>query len=254
MGFAFAFLFYIAALTFGITLASSVVEEKQSRIVEIIATAIPVRQLLAGKIARQHVRWRSGRWRCLRRGRAWSASRFTDYAASCRGRQRAGRAGSSCSSSSGSWPLACLWAVAGALASRTEDVQIDRDPADDAHHGDVLRRPVPRRDRTGRRSSYVPPFSAMLMPMRVLEGTAPWWEAVVALASCCSRRPRLVVRVAERLYRRSLLQTRRQALAATGLVGPGVTWSPRRRRVMRLGRRVGPDGFRRSWDRIQRGG
>lgn len=41
----------MASLIFGMTLANSVVEEKQSRIVEIIATKIPVRHLLAGKIA-----------------------------------------------------------------------------------------------------------------------------------------------------------------------------------------------------------
>ncbi len=39
----FVFLFYIAALIFGMQLASSVIEEKQSRIVEIIAAAIPLR-------------------------------------------------------------------------------------------------------------------------------------------------------------------------------------------------------------------
>ena len=51
VAFAFAFLFYMASLLFGIQLANSVVEEKQSRIVEIIATSIPVRQLLIGKVA-----------------------------------------------------------------------------------------------------------------------------------------------------------------------------------------------------------
>ena len=50
MAFALAFLFYMSSLVFGMTLAGSVVEEKQSRIVEIIATKIPVRQLLAGKV------------------------------------------------------------------------------------------------------------------------------------------------------------------------------------------------------------
>ena len=36
------------------TIASSVVEEKQSRVVEILVSAVPVRQLLLGKVARQH--------------------------------------------------------------------------------------------------------------------------------------------------------------------------------------------------------
>ena len=37
--FVFAFLFYLTALTFGIAIAQSVVEEKQSRVVEILARA-----------------------------------------------------------------------------------------------------------------------------------------------------------------------------------------------------------------------
>ena len=40
----------MAAMMFGQQIAASVVEEKQSRLVEIIATAIPLRQLLAGKV------------------------------------------------------------------------------------------------------------------------------------------------------------------------------------------------------------
>ena len=42
---------YFTALGFGYTLSGSIVEEKSNRIVEIITTKIPVRQLLIGKIA-----------------------------------------------------------------------------------------------------------------------------------------------------------------------------------------------------------
>ncbi|NKE10919.1 ABC transporter permease, partial [Kocuria subflava] len=48
--FAFAFLFYMAALIFGMAIANSVLEEKQNRVVEILATAIPLRELLYGKV------------------------------------------------------------------------------------------------------------------------------------------------------------------------------------------------------------
>lgn len=50
IGLVFAMLFYTAVLVFGQIIAMSVVEEKQNRIVEIIATAIPISQLLLGKI------------------------------------------------------------------------------------------------------------------------------------------------------------------------------------------------------------
>lgn len=50
VSFVFAFLFYLSSIVFGMVIAQSVVEEKQNRIVEILASAIPVRQLLVGKV------------------------------------------------------------------------------------------------------------------------------------------------------------------------------------------------------------
>ena len=202
VAFAFAFLFYIATLTFGITLANSVVEEKQSRIVEIIATSIPVRQLLIGKIVGNSVLAIAQMLLFAAVGLVGLA--FTPYASFV-----------SVVSGPVVWflvffvagfvALAALWAVAGALASRTEDLQSTSTPLTmlvlavffgalfvDGTVETVL--------------SYVPPFSAVLMPTRLLEGTAQWWEAVVALALLLAAAA-AVVRVAERLYRRSLLQT-----------------------------------------------
>lgn len=202
IAFAFAFLFYIATLTFGITLANSVVEEKQSRIVEIIATSIPVRQLLVGKIIGNS---------------ALAIAQMVLFAA-------VGLVGLSLTPYSslvtavsgpvvwflvffvaGFVALAALWAVAGSLASRTEEVQSTATPLTmlvmavffGALFVDGTVKVV---------VSYVPPFSAVLMPTRLLEGTAQWWEALVALALLLAAAG-VVVRVAERLYRRSLLQT-----------------------------------------------
>jgi ABC-2 type transport system permease protein len=44
------------------------------------------------------------------------------------------------------------------------------------------------------------------MPSRLVEGSASWWEAVLALALLLAAAGAVVV-VAERLYRRALLQT-----------------------------------------------
>ena len=202
VAFAFAFLFYIATLTFGITLANSVVEEKQSRIVEIIATSISVRQLLVGKIVGNSV---------------LAISQMVLYSA-------VGLVGLSLTPYSSLVPaisgpvvwflvffvagfvaLAALWAVAGSLASRTEEVQSTSTPMTmlvlAVFFGSLFL------DGTAKVvASYVPPFSAVLMPTRVLEGSAHWWEAVVALLLLLAAAG-VVVRVAERLYRRSLLQT-----------------------------------------------
>jgi ABC-2 type transport system permease protein len=202
MAFALAFLFYLSSIAFGMTLAGSVVEEKQSRIVEIIATKIPVRQLLAGKVVGNT---------------GLAVAQMALYAA-------IGLVGLSFTSFGEFLPsvtgalgwflvfflvgfllIACLWAVAGALASRTEDLQSTSTPITllllaiffgsaflDGTAQTVL--------------SYVPPASAVLMPQRILEGSAQWWEPVVALVILLVAAG-LVVLVAERLYRRSLLQT-----------------------------------------------
>jgi ABC-2 type transport system permease protein len=46
----FGLIFFMAALTFGSTIAQSVVEEKQTRVVELLISAYPVQALLAGKV------------------------------------------------------------------------------------------------------------------------------------------------------------------------------------------------------------
>jgi ABC-2 type transport system permease protein len=55
-------------------------------------------------------------------------------------------------------------------------------------------------------ASYIPPASAVIMPQRILEGTTQWWEPIVALVILLATAAAVVL-VAERLYRRSLLQT-----------------------------------------------
>lgn len=50
IGLGFGIVFFFSALTFGMTIAQSVVEEKQSRIVEILLATVPARAILAGKV------------------------------------------------------------------------------------------------------------------------------------------------------------------------------------------------------------
>ena len=202
IAFAFAFLFYMASLLFGIQLANSVVEEKQSRIVEIIATSIPVRQLLIGKVAGNSVL--AVLQMLLYAGVGLAGLAVTPYAGLV-------------PSLSGPvvWflvffvagfvALAALWAVAGSLASRTEEVQSTSGPMTMVVLA-VFFGAMFMEGGTKVAFSFVPPFSAVLMPTRLLEGTAAWWEPFVALALLLAAAGAVVV-VAERLYRRSLLQT-----------------------------------------------
>ncbi|MBI4940354.1 MAG: ABC transporter permease [Actinobacteria bacterium] len=202
LAFAFTFLFYIAALTFGVTLANSVVEEKQSRVVEIIATAIPVRHLLAGKVLGNTVLAVAQLTLFVAVGLVGLA--FTDYS-------------SLVTAVSGPivWfvvfflagfiSLACLWAVAGSLASRTEDLQSTTTPLTFLVMA-VLFGGLLLEGQWQVIGSFVPPLSAVVMPIRLLQGDASWPEALLALAILLAAAG-ATVRVGERLYRRSLLQS-----------------------------------------------
>lgn len=202
VGFALAILFYLASFIFGLALANSVVEEKASRIVEIITTKISVRSLLFGKVMGNLAL--AFAQMALFVAVGLIGLTFTEY----------DRFIPAISGAVGWFTvffivgfglLATMWAVAGALASRTEDVQSTSMPLTmltmAIFFGAFLA--------TGTVKvvlSFVPPFSAILMPMRVLEGSAPWWQAVIALAILVVTAV-VVVRGAARLYQRSLLQT-----------------------------------------------
>ena len=201
-GFAMAFLFYMTAIFFGMAIANSVVEEKQSRIVEILAAAIPVRALLTGKVLGSTAL--AFAQMAVIGAVALVGLTFTDYDQYL-----------SMLSQGFLWyipffvlgflALACIWAAAGAMASRTEDLQSTTMPLTMAL---VLVFIVGLSlDGSARViGSFVPVLSTILMPMRLLEGTAHWWEAVLALgltAAFCA----LTIAVGTRLYRRALLQT-----------------------------------------------
>lgn len=209
----FAFLFYLASLLFGMSIAQSVVEEKQNRIVEILASAMPLRQLLIGKVVGNSVL-------AFAQLALFVGAGLAGLAATGRADQLGQIAGAA------GWfivfflvgfvALASLWAVAGALATRSEDLQSTATPLSMLimivlFAGIFL-------TGTGRVvASYVPIMSIVAMPARLAEGTAAWWEPIAALALMAVAAYGIVL-VAERIYRRSLMQTQgrltmRQALA-----------------------------------------
>ena len=202
VGLGFAMVFYIAALMFGMQIASSVVEEKQSRIVEILAAAIPVRHLLLGKVLGNTL-LAVGQM-ALIVAAALVGMTFTDLDVALPGMAEAI-----------GWylpffllgflALACVWAAAGALASRTEDLQSTTMPLTMvlvvAIFGAVNLEGVWREV-----ASYVPVLSTLLMPIRILEDDVSWWEptlALVVVAVFCA----LTILLGSRLYRRALLHT-----------------------------------------------
>ncbi|MFD4428016.1 ABC transporter permease [Nocardia sp. NPDC058497] len=213
VAFVFAFLFYLASVLFGMSIAQSVVEEKQNRIVEILASAMPLRQLLIGKVAGNTVL-------AFLQLALFVGAGLAGLAATGKGAQLGQIAGAA------GWfivfflvgflALASLWAVAGSLATRSEDLQSTATPLSMLimivlFAGIFL-------DGTGRViASYIPITSIVAMPGRLAEGTAAWWEPFLALALMAVATYGIVI-VAEKIYRRSLMQTQgrltmRQALA-----------------------------------------
>jgi ABC-2 type transport system permease protein len=202
VGLGFAMVFYIAALMFGMQIASSVVEEKQSRIVEILAAAIPVRHLLLGKVLGNTL-MAVGQM-ALIVAAALVGLTFTDLDIALPGMAEAL-----------GWylpffllgflALACVWAAAGALASRTEDLQSTTMPLTMvlviAIFGAINLEGIWREI-----ASFVPVLSTLLMPIRILENDVSWWEpalALVLVAVFCA----LTILLGSRLYQRALLHT-----------------------------------------------
>lgn len=202
MGFLLAFLFYFAALGFGYTLSGSIVEEKANRIVEIITTKIPVRQLLIGKIAGNTLLAIGQTALIVAVGLVGIS--FTEYSSYLAGISE-GVGWFAVFFLVGFTFIACWWAVAGALASRAEDLQSTAAPLNFLMLG-VFLGAFLFEGTVQAVASYVPPFSIVLMPIRVLNGDAAMWEPIAALAILVAAMAATVV-FAERLYRRALLQT-----------------------------------------------
>ncbi|GAA1629540.1 ABC transporter permease [Georgenia ruanii] len=214
VGFVFAFLFYVAAIVFGMAIANSVLEEKQNRVVEILATAIPVRQLLYGKVLGNTI---------LALAQVALYAVVALIAVNVAG--LAEDLGWLLSASgwfivffvAGFVALASIWAVLGSLASRSEDLQSNTGPvigiimvalfAGLFAEGAWL---------TG--ASYVPIVSSVAMPIRMVKDDVALWEPVASLLLTVAA-AYLLLRLGEKIYQRAVMQS-----------GTALTW----RQAMRL--------------------
>ncbi len=199
----FGIVFLMAASTFGGTIAQSVVEEKQTRVVEILISAIPVRSLLAGKVLGNTI---------------LAMSQIVGFAAiAIVGLSVTGQSGILTGLGGplvwfaifflfGFILLASLFAAAGAMVSRQEDIGSTTTPLtlivmapyflvvffnDNPIVLTVM--------------SYVPFSAPVAMPLRLYLGEAMWWEPllslVVLVATCVA-----AILVAARIYENSLLR------------------------------------------------
>jgi len=207
---AFGILFMTTSLLFGLSIAQSVVEEKQTRVVEILVAAVPVRTLLAGKVV----------------GAAALAIAQTAVLAAVAlgGLALSGRADAlpaellpSLAAAVGWYVpffvagfllLAGMWAVAGALVSRIEDLGSTTTPVQlvvmlPFFATVFVNSPGPALTAL----SFVPFSAPVAMPVRmVLEGGVPVWQPLTALALLVVGAVAVVL-VAARLYEGSLLRT-----------------------------------------------
>lgn len=201
-GIVFAFIFYMSSLVFGMTIAQSVVEEKQSRLAEIIATSVPMSSMLAGKVIGNTVL--AFAQVLLYVAVALVGISFTDIGSMLPALPSA------------VWwflaffvvgfvALAAMWAVAGSLASRQEDVGYTSTPMMTIVIIAFIL-PFFAEGVWLTVASYVPILSSVAMPMRVVAGLAQWWEPVLALAITAVA-AYLLIRLGGRLYRNTLLRT-----------------------------------------------
>ncbi|GAA1582792.1 hypothetical protein GCM10009789_40650 [Kribbella sancticallisti] len=200
-----ALAFYMTALGFGMMIAQSVVQEKESRIVEILAAAVPIRALLWGKVIGNTV---------------LALSQIVVIAAaSLLGLLATGQADIlEVIAPVAGWfvvffvlgfvALAGLWAVAGSLATRQEDLGSTTLPGQM-----ILMIPFFFSVFAGANAktvaSFVPVASSMAMPGRMLTEHVPVWQPLLAILILLLTTV-LIVRLGARLYERTLLQTGRR--------------------------------------------
>ncbi|MCC4909527.1 ABC transporter permease [Microbacterium sp. cx-59] len=199
----FGIVFLLAASTFGGTIAQSVVEEKQTRVVELLISAIPVRSLLAGKVLGNTI---------LAMAQIVVLAAIAVIGLSVTGQDLVltGLGGPvvwfAVFFLFGFILLASLFAAAGAMVSRQEDIGSTTAPITTLvmlpyflvifFNDNSLVLTI---------MSYVPFSAPVGMPLRLYLGEAMWWEPLVALviliATCIA-----AIVLGARIYSGSLLR------------------------------------------------
>lgn len=204
IGILFGVVFFTSAVTFGSSIAQSVVEEKSTRVVEILMAAIPARALLAGKVLGSSIMAFAQIIAIAIAGAVALAVTGQTNFFSMLGPSVLWFVGFF---AVGFVLIAALFAASAVLVSRQEDVGSVTMPvmllvmipyilivsaADDETIVGIM--------------SYVP-FSAPIgMPMRIFLGTAEWWEPILSLVVVAASVV-VVVAVGARIYENALLRT-----------------------------------------------
>jgi ABC-2 type transport system permease protein len=199
----FGLVFFVSATTFGASIAQSVVEEKQTRVVEILMSAIPVKALLAGKVLGNSI---------LAFGQILAIAALSVIGLTVTGQTEllAGLG------TPVVWfvvffvlgfiLLAALFAAAGSLVSRQEDIGSTTTPITMLimipYFAVIFFNDNPV---VMTIMSYVPFSAAVGMPVRLFVGSAQWWEPILSLLILAITAA-LVILVGSRIYENSLLK------------------------------------------------
>ncbi|WP_022888943.1 ABC transporter permease [Agromyces italicus] len=216
VAFGFGIVFFMSAITFGSTIAQSVVEEKQTRVVEILLSTVSARALLTGKVIGNSV---------LAFGQIVAIAVLAIAGLLVTGQKvLLGGLGSSVVwfvvfFAVGFVMLAALFAASAAMVSRAEDMGSVTTPVtmlvmipyflvifffDDPTVLAIM--------------SYVPFSAPVGMPVRVFLGQAEWWEPILSLVILIATTA-LAVAIGERIYRNTLLKTGSRVPLAEALRG-----------------------------------
>ena len=214
------FLLYVQILGNGFMISSGIVEEKASRVVELLLAAIRPRQLLAGKVLGIGL---------LGLAQLLVLGAFATVLALAVGALDVpvGTVGALAivlvSFAFGYAFYATLFAVAGALVPRQEELQSTSTPLIFLLIGAfaISFRVVDDPDGTlGAVLGFVPPCAPLVLPVRIISGEPAWWEiagGVVVLVAATAA----LVGLAARVYSNAILRTGssvklREALAGSG--------------------------------------
>ncbi|GAB4050531.1 ABC transporter permease [Catellatospora paridis] len=208
----FALIFFFVSLTFGLQIAQSVTEEKQTRVVEILVAAVPVRVLLAGKVLA---------------GGALAMGQIALIAVVALAGMRIAGSGDMLSLLGpaigwflpyflvGFVMLAALWAAVGALVDRQEDINGASMPVQLVVMIPFFAVAMFSNDPAVMKVlSYVPFAAPAAMPVRLFQGDAAGWEPVLSLVLLAATAV-AVLFAGARIYEGSLLRSNgRTSMAA----------------------------------------
>ncbi|MFC8042127.1 ABC transporter permease [Nocardia sp. NPDC057353] len=203
---AVAFVLYLQILLFGVYVAMGVVEEKSSRVVEVLLATVRPLQLLWGKIIGLGG---AGLLQLTLYGVAGVGTALATGVLTLTGTALGTLAGALGWFVLGYLFFAVLYAAAGSLVSRQEDVNSTTTPLTVLIMVMFGVASVAVRDPDGTLSttlSWVPPFSAILMPLRIAAGVAAPAQIVGTVLLMVAVTGGLSL-LAARVYERSVLRT-----------------------------------------------